>query len=201
MPRTVLGAMSKALATLCTQPLIVAKVGLQSKPPPERQGRAFKTFGEVMRHVVDHEGVARLFKGVGPQLLKGILVQGILNMTKERSVSPFLMAAGKTDDEQDRDLRAAAAAVRPEAARRAPGQAGEQAVSGAGPEPGDPEVIRMERSSGDCCIDSVRSCSGVAVFPCKMVDGSDFGCMGQASSLFYRYIHDWTQTTPSLSRT
>jgi hypothetical protein len=78
--------MSKALATLCTQPLIVAKVGLQSKPPPERQGRAFKSFGEVMRHIVDHEGVMRLFKGVGPQLLKGILVQGILNMTKERCV-------------------------------------------------------------------------------------------------------------------
>jgi hypothetical protein len=76
--------MSKALATLCTQPLIVAKVGLQSKPPPERKGRHFKTFGEVLRHIVEHEGVARLFKGVGPQLLKGILVQGILNMTKER---------------------------------------------------------------------------------------------------------------------
>jgi len=79
-----LGAMSKALATLCTQPLIVAKVGLQSKPPPERNGKAFKTFSEVMTHIIEHEGLMRLFKGVGPQLLKGVLVQGILNMTKEK---------------------------------------------------------------------------------------------------------------------
>jgi hypothetical protein len=39
-----------------------------------------------MAHIVEHEGIMRLFKGVGPQLLKGILVQGILNMTKERCV-------------------------------------------------------------------------------------------------------------------
>ncbi|KAG9588762.1 hypothetical protein KCV04_g21714, partial [Aureobasidium melanogenum] len=34
-----LGAMSKALATIATQPLIVAKVGLQSRPPPARMGK------------------------------------------------------------------------------------------------------------------------------------------------------------------
>lgn len=80
----VLGALSKALATLATQPLIVAKVGLQSLPPPERKGKPFKTFGEVMAYIVEHEGVARLFKGIGPQLLKGLLVQGLLMMIKER---------------------------------------------------------------------------------------------------------------------
>lgn len=59
-----LGAMSKALATVATQPLIVAKVGLQSRPPPERMGKPFKTFGEVMRHIVENEGLVRLFKGL-----------------------------------------------------------------------------------------------------------------------------------------
>jgi hypothetical protein len=81
---TVLGAMSKALATIATQPLIVAKVGLQSKPPPERNGKPFKSFSEVMKFIVEHEGLMALFKGIGPQILKGLLVQGILMMTKER---------------------------------------------------------------------------------------------------------------------
>jgi hypothetical protein len=80
----VLGALSKALATVATQPLIVAKVGLQSRPPPARQGKPFKTFGEVMRYIVENEGPLSLFKGIGPQILKGLLVQGLLMMTKER---------------------------------------------------------------------------------------------------------------------
>ncbi|KAI1991338.1 ADP/ATP carrier protein [Ophidiomyces ophidiicola] len=80
----VLGAMSKTLATLATQPLIVAKVGLQSRPPPSREGKPFKSFIEVMKYIVEHEGPFALFKGIGPQILKGLLVQGLLMMTKER---------------------------------------------------------------------------------------------------------------------
>lgn len=80
----VLGAISKSLATIATQPLIVAKVGLQSKPPPARQGKPFKSFIEVMKFIIQHEGVLSLFKGIAPQISKGILVQGLLMMTKER---------------------------------------------------------------------------------------------------------------------
>ncbi|KAL9614642.1 MAG: hypothetical protein Q9167_000847 [Letrouitia subvulpina] len=80
-----LGALSKALATLVTQPLIVAKVGLQSRPPPARKGRPFKSFLEVMLYIIEHEGPLSLFKGVAPQVAKGVLVQGLLMMTKERS--------------------------------------------------------------------------------------------------------------------
>lgn len=83
----VLGALSKAMATIATQPLIVAKVGLQSRPPPGREGKPFKTFGEVMRYIIQNEGMLSLFKGIGPQILKGLLVQGLLMMTKERYVS------------------------------------------------------------------------------------------------------------------
>ena len=78
------------MATIATQPLIVAKVGLQSQPPPERQGKPFKTFSEVMRYLVEREGLLALFKGIGPQILKGLLVQGLLMMTKERYVSIIL---------------------------------------------------------------------------------------------------------------
>jgi hypothetical protein len=67
--------------------LIVAKVGLQSRPPPAREGKPFKTFSEVIRYILEHEGPLSLFKGIGPQITKGLLVQGILMMTKERYVS------------------------------------------------------------------------------------------------------------------
>ena len=88
---TVLGALSKSLATIATQPLIVAKVGLQSRPPPARQGKPFKTFGEVMAYIIEHEGPMALFKGIGPQIFKGLMVQGILMMTKERMELLFIM--------------------------------------------------------------------------------------------------------------
>lgn len=81
-----MGAASKALATIATQPLIVAKVGLQSRPPPARQGKPFKSFVEVMSYIIEHEGPWALFKGIAPQIAKGILVQGVLMMIKERSV-------------------------------------------------------------------------------------------------------------------
>ncbi|KAF2229131.1 mitochondrial carrier [Viridothelium virens] len=87
----VLGAASKALATIATQPLIVAKVGLQSRPPPAREGKPFKSFVEVMAYIVQHEGPFALFKGIAPQILKGLLVQGFLMMTKERMELVFIL--------------------------------------------------------------------------------------------------------------
>jgi hypothetical protein len=91
--------MSKALATIATQPLIVAKVGLQSKPPPSRNGKPFKTFTEVMYYIIEHEGAMGLFKGIGPQILKGLLVQGFLMMTKERyALSNILVERSLTSD-------------------------------------------------------------------------------------------------------
>lgn len=86
-----LGAMSKAVATCATQPLIVAKVGLQSRPPPERKGKPFKGFIEVMEFIIEHEGPLGLFKGIGPQLMKGLMVQGLLMMTKERMELSFVL--------------------------------------------------------------------------------------------------------------
>ncbi|KAK1659353.1 mitochondrial carrier domain-containing protein [Colletotrichum godetiae] len=86
-----LGAISKSLATIATQPLIVAKVGLQSRPPPERKGKPFGSFIEVMNFILEREGVSGLFKGMGPQILKGLLVQGILMMTKERMELLFVL--------------------------------------------------------------------------------------------------------------
>ncbi|KAG8415173.1 ADP/ATP carrier protein, variant 3 [Metarhizium acridum] len=87
----ILGALSKALATIATQPLIVAKVGLQSRAPPARKGKPFKSFIEVMQFIIENEGPLSLFKGIGPQIFKGFLVQGILMMTKERVELLFVL--------------------------------------------------------------------------------------------------------------
>ncbi|PLB41436.1 putative peroxisomal carrier protein [Aspergillus candidus] len=102
-----LGALSKAMATIATQPLIVAKVGLQSRPPPEREGKPFKSFGEVMRFIVQNEGLLSLFKGIGPQILKGLLVQGLLMMTKERMELIFLVLFGYLKNVKDQKLKKA----------------------------------------------------------------------------------------------
>jgi len=93
----VLGAASKALATIATQPLIVAKVGLQSRPPPARDGKPFKSFVEVMRYIIEQEGPLALFKGIAPQITKGILVQGLLMMTKERYAGSWSIEHNHTD--------------------------------------------------------------------------------------------------------
>lgn len=102
-----LGALSKAMATIATQPLIVAKVGLQSRPPPGREGKPFKTFGEVMRYIIQNEGPLSLFKGIGPQILKGLLVQGLLMMTKERMELIFIVLFAYLKKIRDQKLQKA----------------------------------------------------------------------------------------------
>lgn len=37
-----------------------------------------------MKFIIEHEGASGLFKGITPQIFKGLLVQGILMMAKER---------------------------------------------------------------------------------------------------------------------
>ena len=44
-----------------------------------------------MEFIVEHDGPTGLFKGIGPQILKGILVQGLLMMTKERMELLFIV--------------------------------------------------------------------------------------------------------------
>jgi hypothetical protein len=102
-PIPVLGALSKVLATIATHPLIVAKTMLQSKPPPQRRGRPFRGFTEVLVYIVKHEGVLRLYKGLVPQIVKGFIVQGLMMMLKERSVFSFRISASFFIDAQGQD--------------------------------------------------------------------------------------------------
>lgn len=79
------------IATMVTQPLIVAKATLQSQKVCEKLGRPFKSFQDVLRYIVKNEGILALYKGLIPQLLKGLLVQGILMTMKERVEYVFIV--------------------------------------------------------------------------------------------------------------
>lgn len=77
-----LGALSKAMATIATQPLIVAKVMQQSGG--SNGGRKFNSFVDALLYLIKYEGIGGLFKGLGPQITKGVLVQGLLFMFKDQ---------------------------------------------------------------------------------------------------------------------
>lgn len=50
-----------------------------------------------MQYIIEHEGPMALFKGIAPQILKGLLVQGFLMMTKERYAQPRLSLVNLTN--------------------------------------------------------------------------------------------------------
>lgn len=72
----VLGVLSKMISTLMTQPLIIAKASLQ------KTGSKFRSFQQVISYLYQNEGLLSLWKGIKPQLAKGIMVQGLLFMFK-----------------------------------------------------------------------------------------------------------------------
>ncbi|GAV52986.1 hypothetical protein ZYGR_0AI02680 [Zygosaccharomyces rouxii] len=72
----ILGVLSKMISTLITQPLIIAKASLQ------RTGSKFRSFQQVISYLYENEGLLALWKGIRPQLAKGIMVQGLLFMFK-----------------------------------------------------------------------------------------------------------------------
>lgn len=76
-----LGVVSKMLATIITQPLIISKVMLQKNDDPNNKD--MRSFQSILRYLVVNEGWTSLWKGVKPQLLKGVLVQGFVFMFKD----------------------------------------------------------------------------------------------------------------------
>jgi len=75
-----LGAASKALATMLTYPAIRGKVLLQTG-----RGAPGGGVGETLRAVVLQEGPPGLYRGLPAQLLKTVLVAALQLMVKEKS--------------------------------------------------------------------------------------------------------------------
>ncbi|KAH9953900.1 mitochondrial carrier domain-containing protein [Russula dissimulans] len=94
----VLGATSKSLATVVTYPYIMAKVRIQTRknvegseddtPPQPAHGSAGRRETEgavdILARVLRTEGFLGWYKGMGAQILKAVLSQGVLFMSKEQ---------------------------------------------------------------------------------------------------------------------
>lgn len=101
-----LGVLSKSMATLATQPLIVSKAMLQKKKhKKDENGKYehhdeddhhhdddihFDSFPEALSHLWSTEGAKGLYKGIAPQLIKGVFVQGLLFMFKDQIDEHFV---------------------------------------------------------------------------------------------------------------
>jgi len=94
-----LGATSKSLATVVTYPYIMAKVRIQTRkkggeenedgtlPEPVNTGKRHrKNEGavDILARVLRKEGFLGWYKGMGAQILKAVLSQGVLFMSKEQ---------------------------------------------------------------------------------------------------------------------
>ena len=69
-----------------------------------------------MSYIIEHEGPLALFKGIAPQLMKGLFVQGLLMMTKERVEVLFVLLFAYLRVVREKRLKAAAEKLRESAA-------------------------------------------------------------------------------------
>ncbi|KAI8930291.1 mitochondrial carrier domain-containing protein [Entophlyctis helioformis] len=87
-----IGALSKTLATIVTYPYIMAKVRMQWRPPKdlghltekEREMIQYKSSLDILRKVYKTDGFAGWYKGMSTQILKAVLCQAILFVSKEK---------------------------------------------------------------------------------------------------------------------
>ncbi|KAI8820775.1 mitochondrial carrier domain-containing protein [Fimicolochytrium jonesii] len=88
----IIGALSKALATIVTYPYIMAKVKMQWKPPKhvqnlsekEREAVTYKSSIDILQKVLVREGLAGWYNGLQPQIIKAVLCQAILFVSKDQ---------------------------------------------------------------------------------------------------------------------
>ncbi|TPX61725.1 hypothetical protein PhCBS80983_g00997 [Powellomyces hirtus] len=88
----VIGALSKALATVVTYPYIMAKVKMQWKPPKhvatlsqkDRDAVTYKSSIDILQKVFKKEGLAGWYNGLQPQIIKAVICQAILFVCKDQ---------------------------------------------------------------------------------------------------------------------
>nr|KAJ3421989.1 ADP/ATP carrier protein [Polyrhizophydium stewartii] len=87
-----IGALSKTLATVVTYPYIMAKVRMQWRPPKnidelsdeDREALQYKSSLDILRKVRKSDGFRGWYKGMSTQILKAVLCQAILFVSKEK---------------------------------------------------------------------------------------------------------------------
>lgn len=84
-----LGVLSKALATVVTQPLIVTKAILQKSANGKHKAK--QSFQKVLYRLWSEQGIKGMWRGVLPQITKGVLVQGLLFMCRDQIEMLFIL--------------------------------------------------------------------------------------------------------------
>lgn len=84
-----LGMISKMIATLITQPLIVSKTVLQ-KSQDDPRAKQFNSFQQVLCHLWKTDKFKGLWRGLLSQIFKGALGQGLLFLFKDQIELVFL---------------------------------------------------------------------------------------------------------------
>jgi hypothetical protein len=86
-----IGAISKSLATILTYPYIMSKTRMQWKPPnnsqltkQEQELIVYTSPWDVLKKVYSQEGLSGIYKGLLAQILKAVLCQAILFVSKEK---------------------------------------------------------------------------------------------------------------------
>ncbi|OSX61684.1 hypothetical protein POSPLADRAFT_1145290 [Postia placenta MAD-698-R-SB12] len=77
------GACANALALALLYPLVLAKVRVQARRRPTAEGGA-PTMASVWRAALSERGWSGLYDGLGAQLMKGFVSQGVTMMAKQR---------------------------------------------------------------------------------------------------------------------
>ncbi|KAJ3024034.1 ADP/ATP carrier protein [Thoreauomyces humboldtii] len=85
----IIGALSKALATIVTYPYIMAKVKMQWKPPKgldqkDLEAVTYKSSIDILQKVLAREGLGGWYNGLQPQLIKAVICQSILFVCKDQ---------------------------------------------------------------------------------------------------------------------
>ena len=95
-----IGSLSKTLATVATYPYIMAKVRMQWRPPKsinqlsakEQQMLRYKSSIDILHKVYKTDGFIGWYKGMSAQIVKAVLCQAILFVSKERFTEYTLTA-------------------------------------------------------------------------------------------------------------
>ncbi|CCE83671.1 Piso0_004256 [Millerozyma farinosa CBS 7064] len=125
-----IGMLAKSFATVATQPLIVSKAMMQKKsenkkPKPgvakadgskedasgesagstEHEEITFHSFTHALHHLWKTEKHRGLYKGIAPQLVKGVFVQGLLFMFKDQIDLLFLFLLRLVKSRRNRSFK------------------------------------------------------------------------------------------------
>ncbi|TPX34848.1 hypothetical protein SmJEL517_g02613 [Synchytrium microbalum] len=82
----VIGAIAKTLATIVSYPYILAKIRLQWRPKPvegAQAGVTYKSTFDVLKKVLESDGITGWYRGMGAQIYKAVLQQALLFLSKD----------------------------------------------------------------------------------------------------------------------